>query len=542
MVHLWGTGPVSATSSEFTGQKAESLVVALEVVERTPALLTPEGALVLPQVVVGREDNGPVTDLLADGVESLSLLLLARASEAVALATSRPAALKVDSSLAGADLLEDVDLTSDEVTSLGGRGVGVEESVDVGTDNVDGAAESSRDVAALVDVEGFGGGPGAVVARALGLDGLDESHKLARRACTAHDGLVTNDNELNVLPVCPGGDLVNLALDIGGVVAAAALDKETNNELHAKLLDGRSDALDGVAVSGVDAKSGDAKVVDFLNILHDLASRFAVTSGGLVRSVGHGVALAGVRTQSTVGSVTTAAALDGRLGLGGSGLGGRLGLGGGLGLLNLDLDLDLGSLGLLDLGSRGRRSLLGGLGSRRSGLLGAAEGAVDDSLVDGVSDRNGHGLVGVGAGLEDGRGGVVDIALGLDDRGGARNDGADTGLVADVGGDGGLSTVGLVGIGASDGGRALDIGGDLTVGVSAWGQVGGGGTADGHGLVDGDGLGRDGVGAGSLAGADAWDRDEGDLGRLGSLGGRRRRRSDVRGAGSGLGHGSVRNP
>lgn len=508
-----------------------------EVLVSAEVSLDTETVLTLPGVALEGEEDGLGANLLADRVKSLALVLRASASGAVALATSGPAALQVDGLLARAHLAEDVELTLDEVTGLLSGGVGVEVGVDVGTDDIDDVAEGLGDLRALVDVEGLGNGVRAGVAAELALDGLDELLELGGSAKTVHDGLVTHDDEVDAVPVGPLADGINLLLDVGSVVRAAGLDEDTDDHLEAVLLASRADGVEGTAVGGVDADSGEAGILDGDDVLLNGTSAHAVTVGGVVGSVGDTVVvtIAGTELARDDETATNLGLLL------------NLGLVLDLGLLDLDLgNLDLGllnldllrslllrglllgglNLGLLNLGRRGS----GLLGWLRGGLLGGGVRAVDNELVLGDSDSGGRGSVGargIGGGA-----GVVHVGLLLDHGNGAGNDSADTSLVADVGGDRGVSTVGGIGVRAGDGGRALNNGGDLADGVGAWWQVGGGGGADSDGLVDNDGLRGNGVGAGGFADGDLRDRDNGDLG--GGRGRRWRRRGSLR-SGSRLG-------
>lgn len=418
----------------------------------------------LPGVILEGEEDGLVTNLLADGVKGLLLLGGATAGSTVALAAVGPAALEVKSLLARAHLAENVELALDELASVLRLDVGVEESVDVSTDNIDGGAEGSGDLRALPDIEGLGDRPGAGVAAELGLAGGDELLELARSAETVHDGLVTHNDKLDGVPVSPGSNGVDLLLDIAGAVRAAALNEDTDNELHAVLLASGGDGLEGVAVSGVDAESGEASGLDGNDILLDSAGIHAVTVVRVVRGVGNGVMVAASLTELARDGQTTAD-LDG-LGLGLLGL-----LAGGLVLLSSLLrgDLRLGglNLGLLDLDGGGGGGSHSGGSRGRSRLFGGGVRAVHNVLVDG--DGHSGGGSGVGARSVDGGASVVNISLLLDDRNGSGDDSADTSLVADVSGHRSLLTVGGSGIRAGDGGRALDNGGDLAVGVGARG-------------------------------------------------------------------------
>lgn len=467
----------------------------------TPALLAVELTTRLPQVVVEGEEDGIASSLLADRVESSNLVLGAGDGSAVGITLGRPASLQVDHGLA-ADALEDLHLSLDELTSILSLGVGVEEGVDVGTSDVNVLAQGAGDVLALPDVEGLRDGVRTLVAGALGLDNLNKLNELTGRAVSLHDGLVTDNDQLDHVPVSPLGDGVNLLLDIGGIVRASVLDEDTNDHLETVLLASRDDSLEGVAVSGVDTDDLETSLLDLGDVLVNGVSRLAVTRVGSVGGVGDTV-------------VITAAANRSRVGLGG------------LRRLGLRLGAGLGLRGRLGLRSRSRQARAG-------------ERAVGN--VAGLGD--GDNLLGgsVSAGVVAGGGGVHDNG-GLSDRGGVRVDGVGTSAGADVGGhqDGAVGD-GAAGADGSDraghNGGGLDDSGDTTNGVGARRDLGGGGSADGGGLADGDGRGRDGVSAGRRAGVRVRSRNNDDLGGGGWLRGRGGAGSSSDGVSLGLGAGS----
>ncbi|KFY74415.1 hypothetical protein V499_05557 [Pseudogymnoascus sp. VKM F-103] len=447
----------------------------------TPAALAVELAKVLPVIVVVREDDGLSTNSLADGLDSSGLLEWAGAGLTVAVTGGRPSGLEVDTGLAWAELVNDVELALDEGTGILSLGGGVEEGVDVGTDNVNGLAEST--LVLLEHVQGLGSGDWASVSGALEdlLGGGDEGSELLGGADTVEDGLVTDDNEDDKVPAAEGGEGGDLRL---GALNSGLLDVDTDDQLEAVGLASGRDVLEAVAVSligGVEADSGETLGCDILEIGEDSGGVLAST-GLVVRSVGDGPLV-------TVGSETA--------------------------LVNDRLDW-LGGRGGLNWGGRG-----GGwhweLGNRR-GVW-----AVDD--VVGLGDGGGDGWLGVGT-WDHGGGGWVDEDGGLGHGGGRRGDRVRAGGWADVGGlddDRGGDAVGGADGGdrAGDGGLGHNNGGNTSVGVGAGWNLGGGGSADGGLLSHGDGRGGDGVGSWLEGGGgwgwerDNWDGHNGDDGLLG---------------------------
>lgn len=472
--------------------------------EAVEGLLETPGGVVgaLPLLVVEGEEDGLLTAGLADGGDGLILLLLAGASIAVAVTSVLPAGLQVDDGLV-ADTLEDGDLVLDELTGLGGSDLGVEESVDVGTADVNKGAEGGGNVLALPDVQGLGNGDGALVAGAAGLDILDELSKGGRSADTVEDGLVASDKETDDVPVAHGVEVINLLLDVGVVDGAltAGLDKDTGNDLETLLDTGGDNGLQGIAVGAVDTDSLETGLLDLGNVRSDLVGGLAGTSVGVVGAVGETVVL-------------SLANNDGLAAAGASGGSGGAGLGAG--------------------GSRG-----GGAGSRGGGAGGETRlGERADGNVVGLGGRHDNLGLGVGTRSNGGGRGVDDDGVGLAGSGVGTN-GVGTGAGADVlghaDGAGGNAASGLDGsVRAGDGSLSGDDGGDTANGVSAGGDLGGGGAADGGGVSDSQRRGREGVSAGGRALLDLGGRDDDD-GRDDA--GRSRSDGDGRGVGRSRGDG-----
>lgn len=375
--------------------------------------------------------------------------------------------------------------------------------MDVGTGDVDNRADGGRNSRLLPDVESLGDGVRTGVAAALALDGSDQRSKLSSRAVAVHNSLVANNHELDNVPLSPGGNGIDLALDIGSLIAAAVtLDEDTENEIKAVLLSSTTNILKSVAVSRVDTDDLEASVLEVGNILLDLGSGLAVSSGRLIRSVGDTVVV-------VAAGQTTARSLRLRLRLRGSL--GRLGLGND-GRRNVDRRSAAGL-------RSNRRSVAGGSRSR-SGLSSGQARALEGAPGDIASLGDGDHFLGGGVGTRSIAGGDgVDDDRRLRDRGGDRSNGVSSRNRAEVGGlDDNAGDNGATGRdgsnGAGDGGGRLNDGGNTTNSVRSWGHLGRGSTADGGAIGQGDGGGRDGVGSRSREGdgSRCWDWNNNHLG------------------------------
>lgn len=353
------------------------------------------------------------------------------AGSVVALTLLGPTALQVEDVVAGADLLQELELSSDEVTSGIGSGGGVEEGVDVGTGNIDSTANGGGDSGVLPDVESLGDGVRAGVATALALDDGDELSELSSRAEAVHNGLVTDDEELDNIPLGPGGNGVDLALDIGGVIAATiTLDKDTKDQVNAVLLGSTTNVLKSAAVSGVDTDDLETGVLELGDVGVNLISSLAVASGRLIGSISDTIVVV-VAAEATAGSHRLGLRSRGRLG--GLGLGSsRCRVGGG----RVGGCAGLGGL-LSGLSGRRRRSSsrAGGAGGCSSGSRSRGTGAGEGAVGDVVGLGDGDDLLGssVGTGLVAGRDRVHQES-GRGDHGGDGSNGVGTSSRADVGG------------------------------------------------------------------------------------------------------------
>lgn len=492
-------------------------------------LLAVARAGLLPVVIGEGEEDDLLAQLLLNGGKSGPLLLATGAGLANALTGGGPASLHDEAGLV-ADLLNNLELASDEGTGLLGGSVGVEVGVSVAGNDIDGVADGAH-IVGLPSRDDIGGGVRTRVAGAakLRLDVVDEIGKLANGAEAVEESLVTDDNEVNHVEAAPGLDGGDLLRDIGrAVFAADSADEDAENETETGGLSSGTDAGESVAVSRVDTEGGEASLGNGLDVGHDVGSGLALAVLGK-GSVGHGPL------------VTLAAEVAG----------GRGGLRGDRG--RSDRRLDLGDRG--SDGDNGRRSndgsgLGGGLRSlgRGNRRLNSGEGAVDNNVGLGDGGDDGGSRVGAGAvGLDDRDHNSDGLAVG--DGGGDGSNGVGTSAGADVGGklnDAGNNTIlGSLGggDGADNGGGSLDDGGDTTKSVGTARNNGRGGTADGLGLGQDHGGGGEGVGTRSRAGLlDRGGHGDGALGGGGrdhdNLGGARDRNrggvgEDQRGGGEG---------
>lgn len=257
----------------------------LELREAAPVLLNVELASGLPGIVSVGEEDGLRTDFLDQAADGLSLLAGTGDSLTVGVTSGRPASLKVKDLLAIASLLEDLELRLDELASITSLGLGVEEGVQVGTENIDSGAEGGTVL--LPDVNGLSGGDRAVVATLLESTGGsgDEASELLSSAVAVLDSLVTDNDELDELPVTPLNNLLNEVL---GTSDTLVVDEDTDNHLKTVLLGGVTNVLETVAVSTIDTDGGDALGGDLGDIGLDILSLHALTVVG-VRREGHAI-------------------------------------------------------------------------------------------------------------------------------------------------------------------------------------------------------------------------------------------------------------
>ena len=140
----------------------------------------------------------------------------------------RPAGLDDIGRLAWADGVEDGELGLDEGASLARACLRVEEGVDVGRNDVDGAAQ--RSAFFLPDVKRFGRGDRAGVAGVgeCPLAAADEAREVADGKVLVEEGFVADDDHFDEVPLAPGDNLRDLRLGAGD---AGGFDEDAQDEL-----------------------------------------------------------------------------------------------------------------------------------------------------------------------------------------------------------------------------------------------------------------------------------------------------------------------
>ena len=196
----------------------------------------------------------------------------------------RPAGLDNICRLARADGVEDGELGLDEGASLVRARLRVEEGVDVGRNDVDGATQ--RSALLLPDVKRLGRGDRAGVAGVgeCPLAAADEAGEVADGEVLVEEGLVANDDQLDKVPLAPGDDLRDLGLGAGD---AGGFDEDAQDELEAYGSRGGTNIFETRAVGAVDADCGKAEGLNGSDVGRDGAGILAVSASS-VGGVGDG--------------------------------------------------------------------------------------------------------------------------------------------------------------------------------------------------------------------------------------------------------------
>lgn len=279
----------------------------LENAGATPVLLHAKLTRSLPWLVFEAEEDDLSTSSRLDPLECGSLVLGAGAGNAVAVTGVRPSRLEDVHRLAGAHAVQDVDFGLNEAASLVCGDIGIEESVQVGTDNVDDAAECRSAAAVLPDRKRLRGGDQASVAGVLERRGTarDEACEFAGRGVAIEDALVTNNNQLNQVPLSPGDNVGHLTL---GARDTSRRDPDAQNKLQAVLASRAANVLEGVAVSAVHTDRRETLLGNNSQVGGDGACILATTLG-CVRRVGHAprISVGTDGTRAAAGRARTAA-------------------------------------------------------------------------------------------------------------------------------------------------------------------------------------------------------------------------------------------
>lgn len=108
----------------------------VEDISAAPVLLNIELTWLLPRLVLEREEDDLGTNSGLDTLDGSCLVLRRWDSLAVGVTGGWPAGFHYIHILSWANLAQVVDLSLDEAASVFSRGISVEESVQVGTDNI----------------------------------------------------------------------------------------------------------------------------------------------------------------------------------------------------------------------------------------------------------------------------------------------------------------------------------------------------------------------------------------------------------------------
>lgn len=162
--------------------------------------------------------------------------------------------------------------------------------MDVGAGEVDDGADSGGGLLDLPCADDVGGGPLArVEAAELALDGADEAGELGAGAESVGEGLVTDGEELDEVPVLPGlegGDLLGNVLGVDG--AAGGADIDARDDAEAVGGGAGTDVGEGVAVGRVQTDGAEAGERDGEQVSLYLVGGLAVAAIVVVRRVGDG--------------------------------------------------------------------------------------------------------------------------------------------------------------------------------------------------------------------------------------------------------------
>ena len=232
----------------------------------------------LPSVVSIREEDGLASGELDDRLEGDLLRIHTRNSVTIGTTSVGPTGLQVVVVLARADFTEDGQLRLDELTSQRSGDLGVEVGVQIGANYINGIAQ--RFALLLPGIEWLRCGDSSGIASALKrvLGRGEESSELPGGSPTVLNGLVTDDDELDQVPLGPGSDVMDLFLRSAD---AAARDVHTQDQLQAMLLGSFSDVFETLAVRGVDTDGIESPIFGIVNVGQHASLVLAATLAGV---------------------------------------------------------------------------------------------------------------------------------------------------------------------------------------------------------------------------------------------------------------------
>lgn len=240
-------------------------------------------------VIFEGEEDGFVINFFVDGVKGFFLFGGVIVGSIVVFVVVGLVVFEVKSFFVRVYFVENVELVFDEFVSIFCFDVGVEESVDVSIDNIDGGVEGSGDFRVFLDIEGFGDCLGVGVVVEFGFVGGDEFFEFVRSVEIVYDGFVIYNDKFDGVLVSLGSNGVDLFFDIVGVVRVVVFNEDIDNEFYVVFFVSGGDGFEGVVVSGVDVESGEVSGFDGNDIFFDSVGIYVVIVVRVVRGVGNGV-------------------------------------------------------------------------------------------------------------------------------------------------------------------------------------------------------------------------------------------------------------
>ena len=197
-----------------------------------PTPLNPKLPLSLPQIIHKAKERTLATRLLPNTLNSLLLLLRSGDSHTIRTALMRPARLQIKRlALPGTHLCEISQGAGDEIPRRVGTNAGIEEGVDIGSDDIEDRAEGVG--VGGEDGDGFGGSEGGGAASgAKGIFGFgDKAREGGRGGIAVEEGFVADDDHFDAAVVAGevGGDVGDLASGAGD---AGAGDEDAEDEFE----------------------------------------------------------------------------------------------------------------------------------------------------------------------------------------------------------------------------------------------------------------------------------------------------------------------
>ena len=182
---------------------------------------------------------------------------------AITITGAGPARLKIHPGLAGAQSIDDFQFLSDERAGAISGDVRVEKGVDVATNNVYDVAEGAGVFLQNVERLCRSDLPRVTGRSEGGFAGRDEGRKSARGAVAVEDGLISDDDHHDQLPLGPRDDFCHLLL---GSRNTGTINEDAKDHLEPDRLASSTDIHEATAVGRVYTDRGETGTLDGLHI------------------------------------------------------------------------------------------------------------------------------------------------------------------------------------------------------------------------------------------------------------------------------------